>query len=106
MKRGQFVALGIFIVVGLFAAYNWTERGGYRNLIVCRTLSPGITLADLARKLGTPIASWKVRNEEWLAFETPSIMAGMIKAQVDGKKGKVLALHCSADAPPTWTVTE
>lgn len=106
MKRARFVALGICIVVGLAAGYYWTERGGYRNLIVCRTLSPGITLSDLARKLGTPMASWKIRNEQWVTFETPSIMAGMIKAQVDEKTGKVLALHCSADAPPTWTVKQ
>jgi hypothetical protein len=98
------MVVGACIVVGLAVGYFWKERVGYRNLRACRTLSPGISLSGLVRELGTPVDKWESLGKQWVSFETPSIMAGMIKAQVDEKTGNVLVLRCFEDGPPTWTI--
>ena len=101
--------LGGFIVVVALTApigyYRWTERVGFKNVEICQKLQPGITLSDLEQALGASTGSWISKSgARWLTFETPSINAGQIRAEIEEPSGRVLTLRCFEDGPPTWTI--
>jgi hypothetical protein len=88
------VCIGVLATVG----YRWANRVGYRNLHICETLSPGVTAAELGAALGAHREV--VRDgETWWYFETPSIEAVQIRAQVNNSMGEVVALYCGEDLP-------
>ena len=92
-------------VIGL-CAYAWANREGFRNVRICETLKPGITASGLTAALGQPVHRSNSNGEAWWYFQTPSIMAGPIRAHVSESGGHVVSLRCHEDGPPTWTLSQ
>jgi len=92
-------------VIGL-GAYAWANREGFRNVRICETLKPGITASGLTAALGQPVHRSNSNGETWWYFQTPSIMAGPIRAHVSESGRHVVSLHCHEDGPPTWTLSQ
>jgi hypothetical protein len=81
------LSLGIYI----FASH----RAG-RIINTCRTLSPGITKAELVNALGSPISAREHDGILYLAFPTSLILTGAsapVSASV-GRDSRVIELRC------------
>lgn len=91
-------------VLGVISGAYWlANRQGFENLNSCKNIRHGITYADLKATLGEPVRTWTEANgSNWVTFETPSISAGPIRANVNENRNEVISLYCTEDRPPNW----
>jgi len=107
MKSIKSIGIACVSIAVLAAAWHlWSERQGIHNIVECESIRPGATVQDLTAAFGEPTHEWSAQSESWMAFETPSIRAGSIKAQVKEHTGEVLVLFCSEDGPAHWNIGE
>ena len=59
---------------------------------------------ELEKMLGVPTHKYEMKGKIWIEFQTPSIHAGPIRAEIDESTGQVLTLRCYEDGPPTWSI--
>ncbi|SRR5258708_3672792 len=108
MKKLLFVSASFALVAAIagtatYGYLRWRDPIGFRNLKACKTIKPGVSLAELKAVLGEPVATSTSRGTTWLYFRTASIAAGQIRASVQPSTSKVVALRCSEDGPDTWS---
>jgi hypothetical protein len=108
--RKIFIAVFAVAVIFLFGAgsiyifFRLLDPVGYRNSKICPTLKAGISITELKKMLGEPISKDKIKGKIWLSFQTPSLQAGPISAEIDESTDQVLTLRCNEDGPSTWSI--
>ena|GEM_PF-5154590 len=101
-------ALAIAVIILIALAVWWIYYGenpkGFENVELCHGIHEGVTLSELTAILGDPVHKYEHNNRMIYNFETPSIMAGMIRAEVIEGENLVLALWCDEDGPPQFQI--
>jgi hypothetical protein len=97
------VAIVLFAVAARWIYYSENPKG-FENVELCHGIREGITLSELTAILGDPVHKYEYRGRMIYKFETPAIMAGMIRAEVNESENLVLALWCDEDGPPQFQI--
>ena len=101
-------ALAVAVIILVALAARWIYYGenpkGFENVKLCHGIREGITLSELTAILGDPVHKYEHNNRMIYKFETPAIMAGMIRAEVIESENLVLALWCDEDGPPQFQI--
>ena len=97
MKKFLVVLIIIFLLLVAIGGHFLINLKGYYNLSACRRLKSGISKKELIEHLGNPVHTLKDEKGIVLLFQTPSIMAGKIRALVDEETDSVTAIRCFED---------
>ncbi len=110
----KLVLIGVLIVIAVPVTFYivdiyFLNPLGYKNLKICDELTPGISAEEIIKKLGKPLHKEEDKDNSeyhWISFETPSIMAGLIRARINKSTGAVVTLRCHEDGPASWDISK
>ena len=106
LVTGSLILVCAIAAVAVIGYLRWQDPVGFRNLKACSTIKAGVSIGELKALLGEPVGTSTSRGMTWLYFQTASIAAGQIGADVQESTGKVVALRCDHDGPDTWSLDE
>ncbi len=97
---GSFSAVAIWLLITLVPKLS--GKTATHNMNVCAQIESGITIEELNAKFLGEKRRMERSGKILLYFETPFYCSYPIRARVDEKNNKVLALYCGGKDRPNW----